>query len=83
MILDQSSLNVATRLERRHVAAAWAGPQTKTRPAKGSRDQAPCVLVGRTDLNTARTPRAGKPEPFDARTREMAVWRHRELVGMA
>jgi len=28
-------------------------------------------------------PRAGKLEPSDARTREMAVWRHRELVGMA
>jgi hypothetical protein len=26
---------------------------------------------------------AGKPEPSDARTREMAIRRHRELVGMA
>ena len=30
-----------------------------------------------------RFPSTGKPEPFDARTRQMAVWRHRELVGMA
>ena len=28
-------------------------------------------------------PSAGKLEPSDARTREMAVWRNRELVGMA
>ena len=43
-------------------------------------DRRPCCSP---ELWAVWFPSAGKPEPSDARTREMAVRRNRELVGMA